>query len=270
MQIAPAMTTVALKGGLTLSYSEQGLPTGPAVVMLPAPTDSWWSYRPVLDQLPLSVRAVAVSLRGHGDSDKPATGYRVEDFAGDIVPFLDALDIERSVLVGHSASALVARRVALDSPERVSGLVLEASPMTLRSHARLEAFVQSTVLKLQDSVELDFVRSFVIDTSSDRISPAYLERFVIEVAKVPGRVWRETFVELLRYDDTRELELITAPTLLIWGDADVVLRREDQDELLRRIPGARLLVYAGVGHTPRWEDPIRFAMDVATFVQQIR
>lgn len=263
------MTAVTLKSGLTLSYAEQGRPTGPAVVMLPGPTDSWWSYQLVLDQLPSSVRAVAVSLRGHGDSDKPAAGYRIEDFADDVVPLFDALGIERAVLVGHSASALVARRAALDSPERVSGLVLEASPVTLRGHAGFEAFVRSTVSKLQDPVDLGFVRSFVVDTSSERISPAHLERFVIEVAKVPGRVWREMFVELLRYDDTRELEQITTPTLLIWGDADEVLGREDQNELLHRIRGAQLLVYAGVGHTPRWEDPARFATDVTAFVQQI-
>jgi non-heme chloroperoxidase len=263
------MTTVALKSGLKLSYTQQGHPRGPAVVMLPGPTDSWRSYEPVLDQLPRSVRAVAVSLRGHGDSDKPAAGYRIEDFAGDVVGLLDALEIKRAVLVGHSASSLVARRAALDWPGRVSGLVLEAAPVTLRGHVGLEAFVRSTVSKLQDPIDLEFVRSFVVDTSSERISPAHLKRFVSEVAKVPGRVWRETFNELLRYDDTSELGLITQPVVLIWGDADIVLGREDQNELLLRIPSSQLLVYAGVGHTPRWEDPIRFAADVAAFARQI-
>jgi pimeloyl-ACP methyl ester carboxylesterase len=262
------MSTVVLQSGLTLSYVERGHPIGPAVVMFPGPTDSLWSYQPVLDQLPRTVRAVAVSMRGHGDSDKPADGYRVEDFAGDVVPVLDALNIERAVLVGHSGSCLIVRRAALDSPERVAGLVLEASPVTLRGHAGLEAFVRSTLAKLQDPIDLDFVRSFVVDTSSERISLAHLDRFVIEVAKVPARVWRQTFVELLRYDDSTELGLIKPPTLLIWGDADVVISREDQNELLRRMPAAQLLVYPGVGHTPRWEHPARFATDVAAFVQR--
>jgi pimeloyl-ACP methyl ester carboxylesterase len=61
------------------------------VLLLPGPTDSWRSYEPVLDQLPSSIRAIAVSQRGHGDSDKPATGCRVEDFAADVVPLLDGL-----------------------------------------------------------------------------------------------------------------------------------------------------------------------------------
>jgi pimeloyl-ACP methyl ester carboxylesterase len=263
------MSRAVLQSGLTLSYVDRGSPIGPAVVMIPGPTDSLWSYQPVLDQLPRSVRAVAVSMRGHGDSDKPAGGYRVEDFAGDIVPFLDALNIEQAVLVGHSGSGLVVRRAALDSPERVAGLVLEASPVTLCGHAGLEAFVRSTVSKLQDPIDLDLVRSFVVDTSSEQISLAHLERLVVEVVKVPARVWRETFVELLRYDDSMELEQIAPPTLLIWGDADVTVGRKDQHVLLSRIPRAQLLVYQGIGHTPRWEDPTRFATDVAAFVQRV-
>lgn len=65
-----------------------------------------------------------MSPRGHGDSDKPGAGYGVEDLAGDAVDLLDALGIGRAMRVGHSGSCLVARRVALDHPERVRGLVL--------------------------------------------------------------------------------------------------------------------------------------------------
>ena len=116
-------STVTVEGGLTLSYAVQGERDGPVLLLLPGPTDSWRSYEPVLEGLPPSIRAIAVSQRGHGDSDKPPAGYRVEDFAADVVPFLDALGIERAVLAGHSGSCLIVRRVAIDSPERVAGLV---------------------------------------------------------------------------------------------------------------------------------------------------
>ena len=136
--VQATVSTATLESGWALSYAEQGDSSRPAVVLLPGPTDSWLSYEPVLARLPESVRAIAVSQRGHGDSDKPATGYRVEDFAADVLLFLDALGIERAVLAGHSGSCLVARRVAIDQPERVAGLVLEASPTTLHGHAGLE------------------------------------------------------------------------------------------------------------------------------------
>src|SRR5207302_5007878 len=140
-----------------------------ALVLLPGPTDSWRSYQPVLDRLPRSMYTVAVSLRGHGDSDKPKTGCRVEDYAVDVVSLLDALGIERAVLAGHSGSCLVARRVALDRAERVAGLVLEASPTTLRGNAGLQEVGRSCVSGLEDPISADVARSFVISTSSAEV-----------------------------------------------------------------------------------------------------
>jgi pimeloyl-ACP methyl ester carboxylesterase len=262
-------STVTVKGGLTLSYAVQGDRTGPVLVLLPGPTDSWRSYEPVFERLPPSIRAIAVSQRGHGDSDKPTTGYRVEDLAADVVPFLDALGIERAVLAGHSGSCLVARRVAIDSPERVAGLVLEASPTTVRAVAGLEGFVESVVSGLKDPIDPDFARSVVVDTSSDDIEANVLDKLVAELLKVPARVWREMFAGLLQYDDMAALGRINAPTLLVWGDADPLVARDMQDQLARLIPAGELLVYPGVGHTPRWEDPSRFASDVAAFAERL-
>jgi pimeloyl-ACP methyl ester carboxylesterase len=134
--VSPDVSRVALASGLSLSYAESGDRSRPALVMLPGPTDSWRSYEHVLPQFEAAFRAIAVSPRGHGDSDKPPRGYRVENLASDVVPFLDALGIERAVLLGHSGSCLVARLVALEHPERVAALVLEASPTTLRGDAQ--------------------------------------------------------------------------------------------------------------------------------------
>lgn len=263
------MATAILASGLTLSYAEQGDPSGPVVLMLPGPTDSWRSYQPALDLLPLSVRAIAVSQRGHGESGKPETGYRVEDFAGDVVPLLDALGIERAVLAGHSGSCLVARRAALDHPDRVAGLLLEASPTTLRDHEPLLRFVESVVSRLDDPISSAFVRSFVVDTSSKGVPTDLIELLVGEILAVPARVWTQTFAGLLAYGDEGELPLIQAPTLLVWGDADAVVPRAMQDHLARAIAHADLLVYPGIGHTPRWEDPVRFTEDLAGFARSV-
>lgn len=263
-------STVTLPSGLTLSCATQGEGPEPALVLLPGPTDSWRSYRPVLERLPSHVRAVALSPRGHGDSDKPATGYRVEDFAADVVPLLDELGIQRPILAGHSGSCLVARRVALDHPDRVAGLVLEASPTTLRGDDGLQDFVSSVVAGLEDPIDAEFARSFVVDTSSEHVAPELLDELVDELLKVPARVWHEAFASLAGYDDTAELEHIAAPTLLLWGDADSLVTREMQDELVSRIPRSELVVYRGVSHTPRWDARDRFTEDVMSFVGSAR
>jgi pimeloyl-ACP methyl ester carboxylesterase len=67
---------------------------------------------------------VALDLRGRGDSEKPPSGYGLETHAQDVIRTLDYLDIEKSVLVGHSMGAFVALHAALRYPERVQALVL--------------------------------------------------------------------------------------------------------------------------------------------------
>ncbi len=261
--------SVTLESGLNLSYAEQGTGSAPPVLLLPGPTDSWRSYEPVLDLLPHWIRAIAVSMRGHGDSDKPDSGYGVGAFAGDVVDFLNALGIDRAVLVGHSGSCLVARRVALDHPSRVAGLILEASPTSLCTDAALQ-FVSSVVVGLADPIDPDFARSFVSETSSENVAPEVVDMLVADILKVPARVWHAMFSGLLDYDDTSELASVGAPTLLIWGDDDALVSREMQDVLTDRIPHAELIVYRAVGHTPRWVDPRRFSEDLAAFVERLQ
>jgi non-heme chloroperoxidase len=262
-----AVSAVALASGVTLSLAASSDASGPALVFLPGPTDSWRSYAPVLTHLPSSIRTIAVSQRGHGDSDKPPTGYRVDDFAADVPLLLDALGIERAVLVGHSGSCLVARRVALDHAERVAGLILEASPSTLRCNAGLVEFVEEVVAHLSDPIDPAFARSVVTGTSSDDLAPDIVDELVTELTKVPAHVWREMFAALLAYDDLDEIHRITAPTLLMWGDADALVDDDMQILLAKCISGAERRVYPGVGHTPRWELPERFAADIAAFVE---
>lgn len=259
------MAAVTLPTGIELSFHRQGRGGSGAVVMLPGPTDSWRSYLPVLSSIPEHLRVVAVSLRGHGDSSKPSTGYRVEDLASDVVPLLDALAIDRAVLVGHSGSCLVSRRVALDAPDRVCGLFLEASPSTLRGHEGLRTFVDDVVSELTWPIDRNVARSLVADTSSDDLGSELVERLVDDIVAVPLQAWKEMFTSLLDYDDTPRLSQIDVPVCLLWGDDDTLVPERMQDELARLLRRPERRVYEGVGHTPRWEAPERFARDLTDF-----
>ena len=103
------------------------------------------------------------------------------------------------------------------------------------------------------------------DTSTDVLPAVLVEALVEDLVRVPLCVWQEMFNSLLVYDDRADLPRIDVPALLVWGDADPLVPRSMQDELTRRLSRAELVVYAGTGHTPRWEQPERFAGDVAKF-----
>lgn len=258
-----------LDTGVTLRYAERGKSSGLPLLLLPGLGDTWRSFEPVLGHLPASIRAFALTLRGHGDSSHPETGYGFDDFATDVEAFMNALEIESAVLVAHSASGFFAQCLAIDHPERIRGLVFIGSPLTLREHPGLGRAWHSTISKLSDPVDPRFVRESQASTLARSIPDDFFEILVEEAMKVPARVWKEVFQHLLERDLAQKIVSIHVPTLVIWGDQDAVLSRSDQDALVDTMSGSRLAVYEGGGHSPHWEDPERFASDLASFVESL-
>jgi non-heme chloroperoxidase len=261
--------SVELPGRVKLPYVEQGDPSGVPVVLLHAIADSWRSFEPVLSDLPGSIHAFALTQRGHGDSSRPARGYHPRDFAADLEEFVDELQLEAAVLVGGSSGGFIARRFAIDHPERTLGLVLLGSPATLRDKPGMLETWDSTISKLKDPISPDFVRGFVEGTLTRPVPKAFLETIVRENLKAPARVWKDTFEGLLEDDSLGELDKIKVPTLIVWGDQDAILPRSDQESLAAAILGSRFLVYPGAGHAFYWEDPGRVASDLAAFIADV-
>jgi non-heme chloroperoxidase len=265
----PDMAPVVRSNQVTLPYVEQGDSSGVPVVLLHAIADSWRSFERVLPRLPDSIHAFALTQRGHGDASRPAEGYRPHDFAADLAAFMDALHLEAAVIAGGSSGGFVARRFAIDHPERTLGLVLLGSPATLRDKPGVLEMWDSTVSKLTDPVDAGFVRAFAESTLAQRVPQAFVDTMVQENLKVPARVWRATFEGLLEDESFGELDKIDAPTLIVWGDQDAFLPRGDQETLETAITGSRLVTYPGAGHAVSWEEPDRVASDLAGFIEEI-
>jgi non-heme chloroperoxidase len=238
-------------------------------VMLHGATDSWHSFEPVLPHLPESVHAFALTQRGHGDADRPASGYRTRDFAADVAAFADALRLGPVVVVGHSMGSTNAKRFAIDYPARTRGLVLVGAFAGYRNNPTLVEFWESAVSTLTDPIAPGFAREFQQSTLARPVPPAFLDTVVRESLKVPARVWRAAFEGFFEDDFAAELGAIAAPTLVLWGDRDGLARRIDQDALVAGIAGARFEVYEGTGHALHWEEPERFAAELTAFVEAL-
>jgi non-heme chloroperoxidase len=269
MGIASVLDRVQLSNGVRLPYVEQGDPAGVPVVLLHGWPDSRRSYERVLPHLPASMRVIAPTQRGHGDADRPESGYRPHDFAADLAAFLDALGIERAVVAGHSLGSLVAQRFAIDYPERTLGMVLIGAFTTLAGNAVWEEFLLGTVAGLEDPIDPAFVREFQESTLAQPVPGAFVEAAVEESLKVPARVWREAGLAMLDVDFASELGKIAAPALIVWGGRDSSIPRSDQDRLMAGLADARLLVYEDAGHSVHWEEPERLAADLVAFVRRL-
>ena len=74
----------------------------------------------ILPLLSADLRVIAPDMRGHGDSERPSAGYRIADMADDVLRLMDALDVPKAVLIGHSMGSFVARKVFELAPARVT------------------------------------------------------------------------------------------------------------------------------------------------------
>jgi non-heme chloroperoxidase len=262
-----SVNVVEVSNGVRLPYVERGSQSGVPVVMLHGYTDSWRSFEPVLPRLPQWVHALALTQRGHGDADRPATGYGAHDFASDVAAFMDALDLGRAVIVGHSMGGYIAQRFAMEYPERLLGLMLVGSFATWRHPVLAE--LRAQVAQLVDPVDPAFARAFQESTVAQTVAPAFMETVVRESLKLPAGVWQAVLEALEDADSPPEPGAITAPTRILWGDRDALLARGEQEALAGAIAGARLVVYHGAGHALHWEEPERFARDLADFARQL-
>src|ERR687890_2014090 len=158
-------------------------------------------------------RAFAPDQRGHGDSEKPQCCYAVDDYAADVGAFMEAVGVEEATLVCSSSAGMIAQRVALYYPHRVSRLVLIGSPTTLVNNEAVRE-AGKEMLALEDPISPEFVREFQESTIHHPVPEEFLSTLVSESLKVPARVWRDYFKGVvLTVDDTSRLGEIEAPTL---------------------------------------------------------
>jgi pimeloyl-ACP methyl ester carboxylesterase len=236
-------------------------------VLIHGYTDSWRSFERVLPHLPESIHAFALTLRGHGDAEKLASGYGLEHFTMDIAQFMDAVAVEAAVIVGSSSGGYYAQRFAIDHPERALGLVLIGSPRNLRDSLAASRFA-AVVSELSDPIDPAFVRDFVASTVFRPVPSAFLDGMVAESSKVPAHVWKSTLAGLREAVPPTDTGTIFAPTLIVWGDRDEFVSRGDQEGLLASIPGSWLVVYEGGGHFLIGEEPERIAADVVVLAER--
>ncbi|MFC9357889.1 alpha/beta fold hydrolase [Rhodococcus sp. NPDC057014] len=115
--------------GTSIAYTSKG--DGPMVLMVHGFPESWYSFRHQIDAVAeAGYSAVAIHLRGYGNSDKPTSGdaYISRETAADVIAVIDDAGAPQAVLIGHDVGAVVAQKTALLYPDRIRGLVLLSVP----------------------------------------------------------------------------------------------------------------------------------------------
>jgi non-heme chloroperoxidase len=266
--MVPTLNAVELPNRVRIPYIEQGDRRGTPVILLHGYPDSSYSFTPLLPFLPPTIRAIAPTQRGWGDASRPASGYTIDDFAGDVVALMDALRIEAAVIVGHSMGSLVSQRFAIRNPERTLGLVLIGTASTFSHHPDLIEF-QQAVNAMEGSLDPALVHEFQAGMFMNPPAPGLLDGLVAESLKAPVHVWQQALRGIMTTNTADDLSRITAPTLIIWGTEDPLCPRSEQEILLAGIGNSRLSVYRGGGHCVNWEQPDAVAAEIIELATRV-
>jgi pimeloyl-ACP methyl ester carboxylesterase len=259
-----------LPGG-DLQVREDGPRDAPAVVMLHGFACSlhWWDQ--MTPALARDHRVVRFDLLGHGGSEKPKKGYGMESQARLVAAALDRLGVLRADVVGHSMGGSVATALAEQRPALVESIVILDSPS------------KSGDAELPLTARMGFVP--VLGQAINRVVPDGMVRDGLESAFADGFDVPDRFVEDFRdmtytsYDDSHRgaddyseesglaerLADESVPLLVLFGSEDALVDPKSAQGY-RTVPGARVVVLDGVGHSPHVERPAPTARLIADFI----
>jgi pimeloyl-ACP methyl ester carboxylesterase len=264
------MGTITVNG-VRLAYDDGG--SGPAIVFSHAGIADRRLWDHQFRHLAATHRVVRYDWRGYGGSGDAEGAISHSD---DLLGLLDALEIDRAVLVGCSMGGAYCVDVALAAPERVAGLVLFCSGLSWHEWpAGMREYVGRHIRPVVPAQRLAaYAAGQPVREDDARAMAEAHGRFLVagpgrEPSAVPAQAWA-TAMDMAtgvfrrlwsgppsteKVPDNRRLRDITARTLVVNGLHDAPWIQELQAHIAAEVPGARLVDLPDTGHLPPLERP---------------
>lgn len=251
------MPYIELDDGVRMWYEIHGREEGKDILLYHGwgASTAFWS-----EQLPLLVEmgyhVISLDSRGHGKSDKPRTGYTLDQLRKDFIIFQKALGLESWAVIGHSAGGGVAQVTYHDYPTNTKALVLIDTSYTI-----VKTFQQKLFWKLIPtplSLTLNPLLRWSVRTLSQMSVPLIasvmnkpvktVKAWVRDMNAIEDHTVLAEIKQIVNYNLEEKLDKIICPTCLICGTLDMITPLSMMREMQQRIPDARLCVIKNAGH----------------------
>jgi len=273
--------------GLQVHYKIYGSGE-PVLILLHGFGASTFSWREVTGPLAKAGTVIAYDRPAFGLTERPMPGswsgaspYGAQANVDLLFGLMDALKIEKAVLVGNSAGGTVAVQAALQSPARVSALVLVDAAVYAAGGTRfgiMAPFVDTPQMNrvgpylsrtLAGPQGTEFIRTAWHDPSriTDEITAGY--RKPLRVDNWDIALWEFTKAGSGNEELASRLKALRLPVLVITGDDDRIIPTEMSVQLGKDIPGAQTVIIPNAGHLPHEETPQEFLQAVETFLKSL-
>ncbi|HUU24469.1 MAG TPA: alpha/beta hydrolase [Methyloceanibacter sp.] len=231
----------------------------------------WWDA--ITPELARNHKVIRLDLIGHGGTEAPGSGYAIERQAALVKAVLDKLGISRTVVVGHSMGGEVATAFTVANPESVERLVLIDSPpkpetaFTLGTRLALKPLIGQGLWRLRNDTVLR-------QALTQGFAPGFPvpEKFVADLWQLTYTVFHKAHDDSIAYvteeGSPRRLAALdpVPPLLVIFGTQDALISPESAT-LFETVPGARLVMIDGAGHSPMVEKPQETLAHIESFIE---
>jgi 3-oxoadipate enol-lactonase len=247
-------------------WDEQGQGDPILLIMgLGYPSQMWYRTRPILAT---SYRTVALDNRGIGQSETPPGPYPIALMASDAVAVLDAAGIESAHVFGISMGGMIAQEFALQNPKRVRSLILGCTacggPHAVRAKPEANQMLMARAKMTADEAA-EAAIPFIYDPGTPRqkidedlrVRRPWFPRADAYSAQLQG---------ILAWEGYSRLDQITAPTLVIHGENDLLVPPGNGALIAQRIPGAKLVLIPNAGRIFTTDQPEASHHAVADFL----
>ncbi|HEY7415067.1 MAG TPA: alpha/beta hydrolase [Ktedonobacteraceae bacterium] len=267
MSINPECDDRLSLGDISLHYvrwGEQGKP----VVCLHGLTANAFCFQAIADTLTPDHQVIAYDLRGRGESDKPASGYSVPIHAQDLAHVIDALHLERPVIIGHSLGALISLYFAAHYPDKLSKLVLidAGAPLPWQTPEEQPAWLTAAVSRLGQPI-FSYEEYRALMKQAPHLGPYWNEYIDIYIShdvqrnpdgSVTAQAARSAILEeglhFYEAQPAQQWSHVEVPTLLLragkglFSDNDQLLSEEAAEAVQRGIAQCHYVNYPTLNH----------------------
>jgi pimeloyl-ACP methyl ester carboxylesterase len=259
--------------GLKLYYEIEG--DGAPVVLIPGFAAGRWIWFKQTAELSRDFRVISFDPRGVSASDKPEGPQTITLLADDVAHLLTTLDIESAHIIGASFGGFVAQEFALKYPAMTRKLVLCCTSFGGPNHVvptaeTLQALASTKGLNTEERMRANLLMAF---------TPEYVRTQVDEVDRivhlratneVPEHIYLSQLQAAMSFNVESRLEEVKSPTLVLSGDADIIVPVQNSRNLASKILRARLRIIEGGSHTFFIEQAGQFNKIVADFLNNPR
>lgn len=254
--------------GIEIHYVQHG--TGDDVLLLCGLGDDVSAWDAQVGPLSNRYRVTVVDNRGVGRSSLPAGEFTVRDMAADAIALCDELGVTRAHLMGFSMGGAIAQELTLARPDLVRSLVIVGS--WAHSDPLFRNFIESSIYfsGLADDDE-KFLRYFLGSTYSHAVwedgrIDGFAQAFLEHPHPQELEAFQRTARAILDHDTRDRLGAITAPTLVVYGEEDIICPPRHSHQIAALIPGAQLVGVPEQAHQPFQEGPESFNRIVLDFM----